>query len=375
MIMTENGGAGAKDFTPFLCAERGQWSDEESADASAHCRYDRSTARGDGAPGKSREQPMRVRRGAVRLLVVFMLTWAVAGVQRAAAEKGAWLFAYFHEPANQGVYFALSRDGLHYTPLNDDQPWIKPEVAGEIMRDAFLTRGPDHRFHLVWTWGWHVNAMGYASSPDLVAWSAHKRIAIMAPFPETNNMWAPEIYYDKARAKWLVIWASAAKEAKDRHRLWSSFTADFSDFTKPEIFFDPGYTVIDQTIFAEKGKPFRLIFKQQTKDPLTYQERVATGPTLEGPWSAISEPINEPWSEGPSAIKLGGRYVVFYDHYRGDHIRYEAVATRDWKHWVDMTEATGLPKGAKHGSFLWVTEAEAQRLLARHDRPSTTPAQ
>jgi hypothetical protein len=40
-----------------------------------------------------------------------------------------------------------------------------------------------------------------------------------------------------------------------------------------------------------------------------------------------------------------------------------------------MTEATGLPKGAKHGSFLWVTEAEAQRLLARHDRPSTTPAQ
>ena len=29
--------------------------------------------------------------------------------------SGAWLFIYFKEPGNQGIYFALSRDGYHYT--------------------------------------------------------------------------------------------------------------------------------------------------------------------------------------------------------------------------------------------------------------------
>lgn len=312
---------------------------------------------------------------AVCCAILLLLTLSAGSATAEKKEKGgAWLFAYFREPANQGIYFALSRDGLHYTPLNDGQPWIKPEQPGELVRDAFLTRGPDQRFHLVWTWSWRVNSLGYASSPDLLHWSAQRKIEIMKDFPETNNVWAPEIYWDRAKKQWLVIWSTAAKTDKDRHRIWSSFTPDFESFSKPAVYFDPGYTTIDATIFEEPGKPYRLIFKQQTKEPLTYLERVASGPSLEGPWTGISEPINEPWSEGPSAIKLGDRYVVFYDHYRGDHIHYEAVATRDWQHWQDITPAISLPAGCKHGSFLHVTDAEARRLLARHD-PANPPAQ
>jgi hypothetical protein len=312
---------------------------------------------------------MRTTKYCTLALAALLLAMSVAA---SAEDRGAWLFAYFHEPANQGIYLALSRDGLHYTPLNDGQPWVKPVVPGELMRDVFLTRGPDKHFHMVWTWSWRVNSLGYASSPDLLHWSDQKKVAIMQAFPDTNNVWAPEIYYDKAKKQWLIVWSSASKSEKDRHRIWSSFTADFNTFSKPEVFFDPGYTTIDATIFHAKGEPYRLIFKQQTKDPLTYLERVATGPTLEGPWTGITEPINEPWSEGPSAIKLGDRYVVFYDHYRGDHIRYEAVATRDWQHWDDITAETGLPLGCKHGSFLHISNKEAKRLLKRHDQPAGT---
>jgi hypothetical protein len=297
----------------------------------------------------------------------------IAMTASAAAEKkdrGAWLFAYFNEPANQGIYLALSHDGLHYTPLNDGQPWVKPAEKGELMRDVFLTRGPDKRFHMVWTWGWRVNSLGYASSPDLLTWSEQKNIVIMKDFPDTNNVWAPEIYWDKDKRQWLIIWSTAMKSAKDGHRIWSSFTSDFTSFSKPEKYFDPGYTVIDATIFHEQGQPYRLIFKEQTKDPLTYNERIASGPTLEGPWTNISDTINEPWSEGPSAIKVGDRYVIFYDHYRGDHIRYEAVASRDWQHWDDITAETSLPLKAKHGSFLHITGKEAKRLLKRHDPPA-----
>jgi hypothetical protein len=162
------------------------------------------------------------------------------------------------------------------------------------------------------------------------------------------------------------------KDSSDGNRIWSSLTPDFITFSKPTIFFDPGYTVIDATIFHEPGAPFRLIFKQQSTDPLTYQERVATGPTLEGPWTNISGFINEPWSEGPSAIKVGDKYIVFYDHYRPPNARFEAVATTGWKHWEDITSQIDLPPFCKHGSFLKITNAEADRLLKRHDPPKLT---
>ncbi|MGB6744521.1 MAG: glycoside hydrolase family 43 protein [Terracidiphilus sp.] len=306
----------------------------------------------------------------VRMIAALLLACCGLTIPNARAaheQQGAWLFAYFKEPGSQGIYLALSRDGYHYTPLNDGQPWVKAAQPGELMRDVFLTRGPDGLFHMVWTWNWRGNSLGYASSPDLITWSEQREIPVMADFPETNNVWAPETYWDAAKKEWLLIWSSSMKDSATGNRIWFSLTPDFKTFSKPAIFFDPGYVTIDATIFHGKHGPYRLIFKEQTYDPLTFQERVATGPTLEGPWSNISGPINESWSEGPSAIQVGKRYIVFYDHYRPPRARYEAVATTDWKHWEDVTTETSLPALCKHGSFLKITDYEAARLMVRHD--------
>jgi hypothetical protein len=48
------------------------------------------------------------------------------------------------------------------------------------MRDPFLMRGPDHEYHLVGTWGWRGQSLGYAHSPDLVHWPEQREIPIMA---------------------------------------------------------------------------------------------------------------------------------------------------------------------------------------------------
>jgi len=317
------------------------------------------------------------------LAVALLLTGCsvpISAQQQAAQQpppqqtETAWLFAYFKEPGSQGIYLALSRDGYHYTPLNDGQPWVAPTHPGEVMRDVYLTRGPDNRFHMVWTWNWRGNSLGHASSSDLLTWSEQKEIPIMQDFPQTNNVWAPETYWDAKQSKWLIIWSSSMKDSKAGHRIWSSFTPDFDTFSEPVVFFDPGYVVIDATIFHGSTGPYRLIFKDQTQDPLSYQERVAIGPTLEGPWSNISAPINESWSEGPSAIEVDKKIIVFYDHYRAPRARYEAVATTDWKHWEDITAQTSLPAYCKHGSFLKITDEEAERLLAHHDPPKPEAA-
>ena len=297
-------------------------------------------------------------RNVLIALTVFLISAASVYAQK------AWVFAYFKEPGNQGIYLALSHDGYHYTPLNHGEPWVKPEQPGEIMRDVFLTRGPDSKFHMVWTWGWHGNSLGYAESPDLLHWSGHKQIAIMQDYPDVRNVWAPEIDWDAKQNKWLILWSSSMNGSEAGNRIYSSLTSDFTTFSKPAVFFDPGYVVIDATMFHSK-KTYYLVFKDQTVDPLRYQVRFATGPSVEGPWKDIHAPLTESWSEGPSVIHVGNEFVVYYDHYRAP-ARYEAVQSTDWKHWESVNDRISLPEHCKHGSFLEVTPEEASRLEAWH---------
>jgi hypothetical protein len=279
------------------------------------------------------------------------------------------VFAYFKEPGSQGVYLALSRDGYNFTPLNDGQPWVKPEASGEIMRDVFLTHDPAGGFRMVWTWGWKGSTLGTAWSKDLLTWSAQTEVPIMKEYPSVRNVWAPETYWDERAKQWLLIWSSAFGDSKDGNRIWASRTKNFVTFTKPEKFYDPGFVVIDATMFRRDlggRKDWVLMVKDQSIDPLRYQVRWASGPSVEGPWGPLSGPITESWSEGPSVVQVGSKAVVYYDHYRAPRARYEGVKTTDWVHWSSVNDTMHFPESAKHGSFLKVTEAEAQRLLGRH---------
>jgi len=284
------------------------------------------------------------------------------------------VFAYFQEPANQGIYLALSRDGYTFTPLNDGQPWLKPDQPGELMRDVYITRAPDgHHFRMVFTWAWHGNAIGISDSDDLLHWSPQRRIEIMSAFPNVQNTWAPETYWDAQHNDWLILWSSnfnaTATTPAEGLRLWAAHTKDWQTFSTPEKFFDRGFPVIDATLFHRMSDVV-MIFKDQTTDPLRYNERWTSGPTVTGPWGSLSAPINEPWSEGPSVIQVGNKFIVYYDHYRPPNARYEGVETTDWVHWTSINDKMHLPANCKHGSFFRVTEAEAQRLLARHDSPT-----
>lgn len=285
----------------------------------------------------------------------------------AAAASDPLLFVYFKEPANMGVFFATSTDGYHWTPANKGRPWYPVEQPGELMRDPFIARGPDHEFHMVWTWGWRGQSIGYAHSPDLVHWSEQREIPLMAGTPGAANTWAPEIYWDAGKSKWLIVWSSTVEGRHEGNRIYSTLTADFKTFSHPEIFFDPGYMVIDATILQTAGK-YYLVFKDERLEPLHKQVKIAEGDTLEGPWRNISEALTEPWSEGPSAVDLGGEYIIYYDHYR-DPRRYEAIRSTDLRHWTPVTDRMTLPENAKHGGFLKLTAAELKRIQGAPGSP------
>lgn len=320
----------------------------------------------------------------IAVLVLAVAASACCAIAQMPKPGDPYVFAYFKEPGDQGIYFALSRDGYTYTPLNDGQPWILPTEPGELMRDVYITRTPDdHGFRMVFTWAWKGNSIGIASSDDLMVWTPHREVKIMSDFPQVQNTWAPETYWDNAKKQWLIVWSSSFKALPETGtpaeglRLWSAWTGDWQTFTKPEKFFDRGFPVIDATLFHREiggKKDVVMVFKDQTPDPLRYNERWVAGPTVEGPWGAMSGPIDASWSEGPSVIKVKDRWVVFYDHYRQPRARFEAVETADWIHWSSADDKINLPEGSKHGSFFQVTEEEAKRLLSRHDAPpATTP--
>jgi hypothetical protein len=312
------------------------------------------------------------RRGLIAGMVVTGLCLLSQAKAQAPSEaKGATVFAYFMEPGTQGIYFALSRDGYTYTPLNDGQPWIKPEQPGEIMRDVFVTRNSaDDGFRMVWTRGWKGDSLGTASSKDLMSWTTQVEVPIMKDFPEVRNVWAPETYWDAKAKDWLLIWSSAFTNNDAGNRIWASHTKDFAAFSKPSMFYDPGFVVIDATMLHRhfKGKTdWVLVVKDQSIDPLRYQIRWTAGPSVEGPWGPLSGPITESWSEGPSVVQVGRKFIVYYDHYRAPRARYEGVETTDWIHWTSVNDKMHFPDAAKHGSFFHVTDAEVEKLLSRHD--------
>ena len=310
----------------------------------------------------------------VTILASSALLWAQS---TPAPASGATVFAYFKEPGNQGIYFALSRDGYTFTPLNDGQPWLKPDTPGEIMRDIFITRNPTgDGFRAVWTWAWRGSTLGTASSSDLITWSHQLQVPIMKDFLTVRNVWAPETYWDSKANDWLLIWSSAVDGTTDGNRIWASHTKDFVSFSKPAIFYDPGFVVIDATMFHrhfENKDDVVFVVKDQSIDPLRYQVRWTAGPSVEGPWAPLSGPMNESWSEGPSVIQVGQKFIVYYDHYRAPRPRYEGVETTDWVHWTSVNDKMQFPEYCKHGSFFHVTDAEADRLLARHDAPAAAP--
>jgi hypothetical protein len=305
---------------------------------------------------------------------ILAFTASVWAQGTAVGTQGAIVFAYFKEPGTQGIYFALSRDGYTFTSLNDGQPWLKPEAPGEIMRDVFITRNPSgDGFRAVWTWAWKGSTLGTASSPDLMTWLHQTEVPIMKDFPTVRNVWAPETYWDANAKQWLLIWSSALSDNNDSgNRIWAARTKDFVTFSRPAVFFDPGFVVIDATMFHrdfEGRRDWVFVVKDQSIDPLRYQVRWTSGPSVEGPWAPLSGPITESWSEGPSVIQAGSNWIVYYDHYRAPRARYEGVETSDWIHWTSVDDKMHFPESAKHGSFFHVTNAEAEKLLGRHDTP------
>ena len=134
--------------------------------------------------------------------------------------------------------------------------------------------------------------------------------------------------------------------------MYYTTTKDFETFTPTALYFDPGHNVID-AFLAQAEQKFLLFYKDETLKPEAKKNIVlATGDSPTGPFTEPRVISHENWVEGPSAIKMGDHWIVYYDCYTKG--RYGAVVSTDLKTWTDITDQIQFPKDARHGTVFQV---------------------
>ncbi len=306
----------------------------------------------------------------IKLLIALLLLSGIASSTSLVGQVGVdtvYMFCYF-KGNGDGLHLAYSYDGYEWKPLFNDSIIVKPTISKDkLMRDPCIIKGGDGKYHMVWTVSWADRGIGYASSTDLVNWGEQRFLPVMMHEDSAKNTWAPEITYDKKKRRYMIYWATtiadrfpqkdtSAEGAENNHRMYYVTTKNFKKFRKTKLLYDPGFSGIDATIQKE-DKKFVMFLKNETRSPVEKNLRLAYAKKLTGPYAAAGPSITgNYWAEGPTAIKLGNQWIVYFDKYR-DHV-YGAVTSADLANWTDVSDKIKMPAGIRHGSVLSITRGE-----------------
>lgn len=275
------------------------------------------------------------------------------------------------------LHFALSTNGRQWTPLNGNRP-----VWDQWLRDPFIARGVDGRWHLLATGGRPIGPKGtnqgpaclHATSSDLLKWEGVQSLWLMSDARDENgrmarNIWAPEWFLDHATGDIVVFWSSSFEDAGwKQSRLWMSRTRDWRSFTPAKVMFNPPYSVIDGTLLMHEGT-YYLFHKEEEFSPRTGERRairVATADKLEGPYRIHEGPLNNGQivpviTEGPAVMPDPKRpgWLLLYDYCMSND--YGVSASTNLLNW-SVEPSTSMPPDARHGSVSRLTAAEAALL-------------
>lgn len=301
-------------------------------------------------------------------------------------ETGGYLFVTFTDGREDGeqIYFAISKDGLHYKDLNGGNPILISDTGEMGARDPFIIRdvqNPSH-FYLIATdlriangKGWDVAQ--YAGSKSLLIWESEDLInwtkvrSVEIGVKEAGCVWAPEAIYDKMRDAYLVFFASMVKLEGDenaKQRIYATYTKDFKEFTTPKIYIERENHVIDTTIIFD-GKTYYRFSKDETDKVITLDK----GTDLMGEFVSVpSETLQNLYGvEGPECYYLNDRkkWCLIVDRFATQK-GYLPILCEN----LDKGELAILEEGSydlggikkRHGGIIPISEEEYLRLEKRY---------
>jgi hypothetical protein len=143
----------------------------------------------------------------------------------------------------------------------------------------------------------------------------------------------------------------------NNHRIYYTLTRDFKKYTPAKVLYDQGFNVIDATI-QRAGKKYIMFLKDETLHPVAQKNlHIAVSSHLTKGYGKPSAAITgKYWAEGPTAIQVDGKWIVYFDRYMDHH--YGAIESTDLIHWTDVTDRLKMPRGIRHGTVLKIAKSE-----------------
>ncbi|AXG78328.1 glycoside hydrolase family 43 protein [Streptomyces paludis] len=326
-------------------------------------------------PGGGARPSRRAVLGAAAAVPLAMAGVLSVGAGAAYAADSAYVMGYFTESPNglgddYGLHLAVSTDGLQWMPLNQNNPVVVPTAGAAGLRDPFIMRRQDGTFIVIATdlkgtdWSRNSQYIHVWDSADLRTFTGYRLLKL---HDMVTHSWAPEAFWDAGRGQYGVIYSSV--NSSGHNVIMVNYTTDFRTASEPQVFFDPGYDVIDGNLAVGVNGVNYLYYKRN--QALVGARSTTLTP---GSFTPFSTPAAQGGTEGPTLVKslTSGTWYLWGDTYTPNGVFYawqsNDLAAGTWTA-VNQRLYT-QPVNSKHCTIATITAAEYTNLVARWGSPA-----
>ncbi|MFE3824459.1 glycoside hydrolase family 43 protein [Streptomyces sp. NPDC059092] len=297
------------------------------------------------------------------------------GAGTAHAADAAYVMCYFTESPNgdgtdYGLHLAVSTDSLNWIPLNQNNPVVTPTSGALGLRDPFILRKRDGTFVVLATdlkgtdWSYVSQYVHVWNSTDLRTFTGYHRLKL---HDMNTHSWAPEAFWDAGRGQYALI--HSAVNGTGHNVIMVNYTSDFLTASAPQVFFDPGYDVIDGDMAVGVGGVNYLYFKKN--QALVGARSTSLDP---GSFTEFSTGVAQGGTEAPTLVTslTSNTWYLWGDTYTPNGVFYAWQSTNlSAGTWTALDQKSYTqPLNSKHCGITTITAAEYDNLLARWGAPA-----
>ncbi|MFJ2171698.1 glycoside hydrolase family 43 protein [Streptomyces sp. NPDC087851] len=297
------------------------------------------------------------------------------GAGTAHAADSAYVMCYFTESpggdgTDYGLHLAVSTDSLNWIPLNQNNPVVTPTAGALGLRDPFILRKRDGTFVVLATdlkgtdWSYVSQYVHVWNSTDLRTFTGYHRLRL---HDMNTHSWAPEAFWDAGRGQYALIYS--AVNGSGHNVIMVNHTSDFLTASAPQVFFDPGYDVIDGNMAVGVGGVNYLYFKKN--QTLVGARSTSLDP---GSFTEFGTGVAQGGTEAPTVVRslTSNTWYLWGDTYTPNGVFYawqsSNLSAGTWTA-LDQRSYT-QPLNSKHCGIATITTAEYDNLLARWGAPA-----
>ena len=269
--------------------------------------------------------------------------------------------------SKEQLKLAYTYDETTWFKLNDGNAIFEAETGTKRVRDPAIFRKKDGTFALVATEGYDNPSIYVWDSTDGTSYENERLIQVNRSSDSLKmsekQAWAPEAFYDRRKDAYIIYWSSP-----DDGGMFYNTSSDLTNVSLPQSLLNPGYTVIDGTIFKQ-GYYYSIVMKDE-REPLSEHAQLFIGrsDTDYLGFNQFSYSITDGNQEyeGPFVVQrwLHGDTLIYYDNYT--QFQFKAVYTWDMHtrdpYELQQDNITPPIDYCAHAYAIPVTEKELNRL-------------